>query len=335
MTLWKGGDDLIKTVVGNCSNTVVVIHGVGAVLVDEWYDHPNVTGIIWAGLPGQESGSSLADVLYGRVNPGGKTPFTWGKTREAYGPPLITEPNNGELAPQAYFPDGIFIDYRRFDKYDETPIYEFGFGLSYTNFSYSDLKVEQLDAPPYTPTTGWTSPAPTFGTVGPASDYLYPDNIERPPLFLFPYINSTDLAASSNDSTYGMKTSDYIPEGALDTSPQPLLPAGGAPGGNPRLYDQLFRISITITNTGSVIGDEVPQLYVSLGGPDDSKVALRAFDRLTIQPGESVTWTPVLTRRDLSNWDPASQDWFISEYPKTAFAGSSSRKLPLSAPLPI
>ena len=78
----------------------------------------------------------------------------------------------------------------------------------------------------------------------------------------------------------------------------------------------------------------LPYQYVSLGGPDDAKVALRGFDRLTIQPGESVVWTTTLTRRDLSNWDPASQNWFISAYPKTAYVGSSSRQLLLSAPLP-
>ena len=74
---------------------------------------------------------------------------------------------------------------------------------------------------------------------------------------------------------------------------------------------------------------------MSLGGPDDAKVALRDFNRYTLGPKQEVVWTGTLTRRDLSNWDPAKQDWYISEYPKTAYVGSSSRTLPLKAPLPL
>lgn len=63
LTLWHNADTMIKTVTAECNNTVVVMHTVGPVLVDEWYQNPNVTGIIWAGLPGQESGHSIVDVL--------------------------------------------------------------------------------------------------------------------------------------------------------------------------------------------------------------------------------------------------------------------------------
>lgn len=78
----------------------------------------------------------------------------------------------------------------------------------------------------------------------------------------------------------------------------------------------------------------IKQQYVSLGGPEDPKVVLRSFDRITLAPGQQFQWTATLTRRDISNWDPASQNWFVSEYPKTVYVGSSSRKLPLQAPLP-
>jgi beta-glucosidase len=89
LTAWYYGDDLIKNVSSLCSNTIVVIHSGGPILVTPWYDNPNITAILWAGLPGQESGHSLVDVLYGSVNPGGKTPFTWGAERSDYGK-LIT-----------------------------------------------------------------------------------------------------------------------------------------------------------------------------------------------------------------------------------------------------
>lgn len=61
---------------------------------------------------------------------------------------------------------------------------------------------------------------------------------------------------------------------------------------------------------------------------------LRQFDRISLAPGEKQTWETTLTRRDLSNWDPESQNWVISKYPKKVYVGSSSRKLPLHATLP-
>ncbi|KAE8349450.1 putative beta-glucosidase A [Aspergillus coremiiformis] len=335
ITLWKNGDNVVKTAANNCNNTIVVIHSVGPVLVSEWYDHPNVTGILWAGLPGQESGNSIADVLYGRVNPGAKSPFTWGKTREAYGSPLVSDANNGYGAPQSDFTQGVFIDYRHFDKFNETPIYEFGYGLSYTTFEFSDLQVQRLNASKYTPTTGQTEPVKTFGEIDyDASKYIFPEGLERIHEFIYPWFNTTDLKGSSADPHYGWEDSRYIPEGAKEGSAQPRLPASGGEGGNPGLYENLFRVSVTIKNTGNVAGDEVPQLYVSLGGPDEPKVVLRKFDRLHLAPSQEVVWTTTLNRRDLANWDVAAQNWVITPYPKNIYVGNSSRKLPLKASLP-
>lgn len=95
LTLWQGGDKLIENITALCSNVIVVMHTVGPVLVDAWYDNPNVTAIIWAGIPGQESGNSIADILYGRVNPSGKLPFTFGRYRGQYGADILYNPNNG------------------------------------------------------------------------------------------------------------------------------------------------------------------------------------------------------------------------------------------------
>jgi beta-glucosidase len=334
LTLWQGGEELVRNVSGYCNNTIVVIHSVGPVLVDSFYESDNITAILWAGLPGQESGNAITDVLYGRVNPGGKLPFTMGNEASEYGPDLIYEPTNGHGSPQDNFEEGVFIDYRAFDKKNITPIYEFGFGLSYTTFAYSDLAVKKVPAGNYTPTTGMTKAAPSLGnaTTDPAA-YQWPANLTYVDKYIYPYLNSTDLKTASNDPDYGV-AHDY-PEGATDGSPQPRIAAGGAPGGNPQLWDVLFQVTATITNNGTIAGDEVPQLYVALGGPDDPKIALRNFDRLSIQPGQSATFKADITRRDLSNWDTVSQNWFISEYPKTVYVGASSRKLPLSAKLDI
>lgn len=332
LTIWQGGETLVRNVSALCNNTIVVIHSVGPVLIDSFYDSPNVTAILWAGLPGQESGNAIADVLYGRVNPGGKLPFTFGANESEYGPDLIYEPTNNSSSPQDNFEEGVFIDYRAFDQKNITPIYEFGFGLSYTTFSYSNLTVTKRAASPYTPTTGFTEAAPTLANVSTnAALYQWPSNLTYVNKYIYPYLNSTNLEEASRDPEYGVNYA--YPEGVTDGSPQPRIAAGGGPGGNPQLWDVLFHVTATITNNGPVAGDEVPQLYVSLGGPSDPVVALRNFDRLSIQPNQAATFTADITRRDVSNWDTVSQNWVITNYTKTVHVGSSSRKLPLSATL--
>jgi beta-glucosidase len=332
LTLWQDGDKLIQNVSALCNNTIVVVHSVGPVLVNSFYDSPNVTAILWAGLPGQESGNAIADILYGRHNPGGKLPFTIGSNAAEYGPDLIYEPTDGSNSPQDNFEEGVFIDYRAFDKKNITPIYEFGFGLTYTTFSYSDIKVNKVAAGAYTPTTGKTSAAPTLGNFSTSpAEYQWPSDFTYVNTFIYPYLNSTDLKTASQDPEYGL---NYTwPAGATDGSPQARIPAGGAPGGNPQLWDVLYTVEATITNTGKMAGDEVVQMYVSLGNPDDPKVVLRGFERLSIQPGQSATFHADITRRDVSNWDVASQNWVITSAPKSVYVGASSRKLPLSATL--
>ena len=332
LTLWKGGDVLIHNVSALCNNTIVVIHSVGPVLLSNYSNNPNITAILWAGLPGEQSGNSLADVLYGRVNPGAKLPFTLAATREDYGTDLLYSPNEGTGAPQVSFTEGVFIDYRSLDQADIEPVYEFGYGLSYTTFAYSNIQVTRKVVGAYTATSGTTAAAPTFGSSSKdAEEYVFPSNITRIPLYIYPYLNSTDLEASANETRYGLP--DSLPDGSLDGSPQPRIAAGGAPGGNPQLYDVLYQVDASITNTGNVVGEEVPQLYISLGGPFDPKVVLRGFQRLSIQPNTTANFHVDITRRDISNWDTASQNWVISNYTKTVYVGSSSRKLFLNATL--
>ena len=260
-------------------------------------------------------------------------PFTIGAKRSDYTADVLYEPNNGQFgAPQQDFTEGVFIDYRGFDKNDITPTFEFGFGLSYTTFSYSDLVITPTGAGPYVPSSGMTGAAPTLGNFSAnPSDYLFPSDISRVPLYIYPYLNSTNLGASSADPDYGEPSSGFTPAGSTDGSPQPILAAGGAPGGNPGLYAVVATVEATITNTGSVAGDEVAQLYVALGGDQPPKM-LRGFDRITIPAGGSATFTVQLERRDVSTWDTVSQNW-IQVCNPTIYVGASSRNLPLSGVL--
>jgi beta-glucosidase len=269
-------------------------------------------------------------VLYGRVNPGAKLPFTLGKERSDYGTDVLYTPN--QAVPQFNFQEGVFIDYRTFDHRNITPVYEFGFGLSYTTFEYSDLKVKKLDAAPYKPNSGSSGPAPTYGTIdNRTSAHTFPEDITRIPLYIYPWLNSTSLNESYGAAGYG--DNSFIPEGARDGSKFSYPPASGPNGGNPGLWENLYSVSVKVTNTGDVDGDEVPQCYVSLGGPYDPKVVLRGFERVHIKAGETETVTFELARRDVSSWITERQDWVVTEFAKKVFVGASSRLLPLSAEL--
>lgn len=331
LTLWQNGETLVKNVSAECNNTIVIVHSTGPVILDAFESNPNVTAILWAGVPGQESGNSIVDVLYGRVNPGGKLPFTIGKRRQDYGSDLLYTPNNGADAPQANFQEGVFIDYRAFDAHNTTPSYEFGYGLSYTTFAYSDMRIFAHDAPAYTPSSGMTSAAPVLGSAGNVSEYVW-NGQERVFNYIYPYLNVSDLRSASGDPDYG--SSSFLPANAQDGSAQPVNPNGGAPGGNPALYDVLYTVYATVENTGDVAGDEVAQLYLSLGGPEDPVRVLRGFERLRVAPGEKVQFAAELTRRDVSNWDVVQQKWVVTPYPKEVSVGGSSRDLPLRMALP-
>ena len=258
---------------------------------------------------------------------------------------MLYKPNNGHGAPQQDFTEGVHIDYRYIDSQGIEPIYEFGFGLSYTTFEYSELNVQKLTAAvEYAPTTGETEPAPIFGNFSTDfAGYLFPDAADgssprRIRQYIYPWLNVTDPKAASADPDYGGKAEDFLPPGAgaSDAQPRPVAGpgAGEQPGGNAGLFEPLYKVTALVTNTGALPGDEVPQLYVSLGGPGEPPKVLRGFDRLPlIAPGQSVVFSATLTRRDLSNWDTAAQDWVVSEHPKTIYVGPSSRKLPLSAKL--
>jgi beta-glucosidase len=142
-------DGLILNVANNCNNTIVIIHNAGPRLVDQWIEHPNITAVLFAHLPGQDSGRALVQLLYGQQSPSGKLPYTVAKNESDYNTLSPDFPEGEfELFPQSNFSEGVYIDYRNFDAKNITPRYEFGFGLTYTTFSYSDLEIELLPGVP-------------------------------------------------------------------------------------------------------------------------------------------------------------------------------------------
>ncbi|KAL3263347.1 hypothetical protein ABHI18_001884 [Aspergillus niger] len=127
-------DSMVIQVADSCNNTIVIINTVGPRLMEQWIDHDNVTAVLYGSLLGQESGNSIVDILYGDVNPSARLIHTIAKNESDYNVGIC-------YTAQCNFTEGVYLDYRYFDKHDITPRYPFGHGLSYTTFDYSDLHV--------------------------------------------------------------------------------------------------------------------------------------------------------------------------------------------------
>ncbi|KAI2602175.1 glycoside hydrolase superfamily [Hypoxylon sp. NC1633] len=131
---WHNGNELVKAVAAASDNVIVVVHSVGPVILETILAQPNVKAIVWAGLPSQENGNALVDILYGAANPSGKLPYTIAKSAVDYGTSVSGSNDN--------FKESFYVDYRKFDNDGIEPRYEFGYGLSYTNFTYSNIFVD-------------------------------------------------------------------------------------------------------------------------------------------------------------------------------------------------
>lgn len=119
---------------------MVIIHNAGTRLVDTWVDHPNITAVMYAHMPGQDSGTAVVNLLFGDESPSGKLTYTVAKNESEYNVPIAYPRDEYFFFPQDNFTEGVYIDYRDFDRKNITPRYEFGFGLTYTTFEYSDLQ---------------------------------------------------------------------------------------------------------------------------------------------------------------------------------------------------
>jgi beta-glucosidase len=120
-------------------NTAVVINAGGPVIMSKWIAQVPAIVDMWYG--GQEGGNAIADVLFGEANPSGKLPVSfvkeW-KDSPAYGH------YPGENL-QVEYAEGIYVGYRYFDTKKVEPLFPFGYGLSYTKFDYSDLKISPTE----------------------------------------------------------------------------------------------------------------------------------------------------------------------------------------------
>jgi beta-glucosidase len=144
MDLPSGQDDLIQAVSAANPHTIVVLNAGDSVDLTRWIDH--VPALLDAWYPGEEGGNAIAGVLFGDANPSGHLPFTF--LRRLQDSPSYANYPGTNL--HVHYAEGIYVGYRYFDKHPETtPLFPFGFGLSYTTFAFS-----KLQAPTSITTTG-------------------------------------------------------------------------------------------------------------------------------------------------------------------------------------
>jgi beta-glucosidase len=134
-------NELVRRVVAVNPRTVVVVSA-GAPVVLPWRD--DVAAVLLTWFPGQEAGNALADMLLGRVEPGGRMPTTWPAVMQDV-PVIDTQPVEGVLR----YEEGLNIGYRAWLRDGTAPAYPFGHGLGYTDWTYLDaVAAETADGAP-------------------------------------------------------------------------------------------------------------------------------------------------------------------------------------------
>ena len=229
MGLPEGHNRMIEAVAAANPNTVVVLLG-GSAIELPWADM--VKAILYMGLPGQAGGQAAANLLTGKATPSGKLTETWPLSYQD----VISKDTFGKR--NVEYREGIYVGYRYYDKAKKAVRYPFGYGLSYTTFTYSDLKVD-----------GRT-------------------------------------------------------------------------------------VRVRITNTGTVKGAEVVQLYIA--PPKDGlfrpEKELKGFVRVELEPGETQAVTFVLDDRSFAIWNDG---WKIPGGTYTVQIGASSRDIRLKGEIEV
>ena len=234
MKLPYAQDKLLEELLEVAPDTIVVMFS-GSPVEMPWIKR--VHTLIWSWFNGMEGGTALAEILFGKVNPSGRLPETFPITHTDCSAHCIGEFPGGETVD---YKEGIFVGYRYYDNRQVPVLFPFGYGLSYTEFVYSNLRVEGN----------------------------YPD----------------------------------------------------------------FKVSVDVTNVGSVAGKETVQIYV---GKPDSPVEravkeLRGFAKLDLQPGEKKTAEISLDPAAFTYFDEQLRHFVTESGEYKIFAGKSVEEICLA-----
>ncbi|HUN36857.1 MAG TPA: glycoside hydrolase family 3 C-terminal domain-containing protein [Trebonia sp.] len=152
LNLPSAQDELISAVAAANPHTVVVVDA-GAPVAMPWLGQ--VASVIDAWYPGQSNGTALAAVLFGQVDPSGHLPVTFPAALSQV--PASTPAQFPGVNGEVQYSEGIDVGYRYYDANSETPLFPFGYGLSYTSFRYSNLNISRGQVQNATSNPGTTS----------------------------------------------------------------------------------------------------------------------------------------------------------------------------------
>lgn len=146
LSLPAGQDELIRKVAAANPGTIVVLQTGGAVLTP-WA--PQVGAILEAWYPGNRGAEAIANILFGRINPSGRLPISFPSAEADLPRPHPPQPHADPMKPGSVpasspvvkLTEGLSVGYRWYDSRRNAPAYEFGYGLSYSTFAYSNLAV--------------------------------------------------------------------------------------------------------------------------------------------------------------------------------------------------
>ena len=210
LDLWHGANELIENITEVNKNVIVVINAPSVVNLP-WLD--KVRAVLFSGFPGAETGHAIADILFGVVNPSGHLPYTWAEL-DQYCTQLtflndltVIDEKTGKKWKDEYryegidsaglkddrenhnmeqynYREGLYVGQRWFNKYNKKYIFPFGFGLTYSSFDYSDLKLS-MSKEGLTAEFNVKNVSPNLGQAVPMMFLSFPDSIGDYPKHIF------------------------------------------------------------------------------------------------------------------------------------------------------
>jgi beta-glucosidase len=136
----EGGQDALVAAVASANPRTVVVLETGGAVFMPWIDQ--VPAALQAWYPGSSGGEAIANLLFGQVNPSGRLPITFPRDESQMSRPALAEKDaQGKPTLEVNYQEGAAVGYKWMDAKKLQPLFPFGFGLSYSNFGYSDLAV--------------------------------------------------------------------------------------------------------------------------------------------------------------------------------------------------
>ena len=229
LNLYEKDEKLIFEVASVNKKCIVIMEGGGPIITESWKN--KVSAILMAWYPGMEGGTALGEIIFGVVNPSAKLPAIFPKSEDQL--PFFD-------ATTTEIEYGYYHGYKMMEKEGYEPAFPFGYGLSYTTFSYDNLRIDK---------------------------------------------NTTKI-------------------------------------------DGEIQVSVDITNTGGILGEEIVQLYVGYKNStvDRPVKDLKGFTKILLIPAEMKTISLKLKAEDLAYYDINKKEWIIEKIEYIIYIGSSSRK---------